>query len=110
MHLGGRKLGIIASENAREIFLQRGAERFADGGLVPRAKLVAQKGLRVRACYMGGGTPTALNGEQLARVLDMAKRLFPGAREWTVEAGRPDLIQMAEMAEPSAGLPSAAHL
>ena len=29
---------------AREIFLQRGAERFADGGLVPRAKLVAQIG------------------------------------------------------------------
>ena len=27
-----------------EIFLQRGAERFADGGLVPRAKLVAQIG------------------------------------------------------------------
>ena len=38
----------VEKENAllavREIFLQRGAERFADGGLVPRAKLVAQIG------------------------------------------------------------------
>ena len=56
------------------------------------ADLLRRKGLKVRALYVGGGTPTALNAEQLARVLEQMGRLFPGWREWTVEAGRPDTI------------------
>ena len=47
---------------------------------------------RVRGLYVGGGTPTALSHGQLARVLDAALESFPGAREFTVEAGRPDTI------------------
>ena len=50
------------------------------------------KGMKVRAAYMGGGTPTALTAPQLSWLLGEAQRLFPGAREWTVEAGRPDTI------------------
>lgn len=56
------------------------------------ASLMNDLGYKIRAAYMGGGTPTSLNAAQLASLLDEALRLFPGAREWTVEAGRPDTI------------------
>jgi len=56
------------------------------------ARLMKERGLTLRAAYMGGGTPTALNARQLDRVLSAAQECFPGAREWTVEAGRPDTI------------------
>ena len=56
------------------------------------AALMKEKGLKIRSAYMGGGTPTALNAQQLDRVLSAAQLHFPGAREWTVEAGRPDTI------------------
>lgn len=46
----------------------------------------------VRSLYIGGGTPTALPRQSLARVIDEALRLYPGAVEFTVEAGRPDTI------------------
>ena len=54
---------------------------------------------RVRGLYIGGGTPTALTRDQLARVIDCALECFPGAQEFTVEAGRPDTIDrdMLEM-------------
>lgn len=61
------------------------------------AQITEELGLRLRAGYMGGGTPTALTASQMARVLDEALRLFPGAREWTVEAGRPDTIDRAKL-------------
>lgn len=56
------------------------------------ANLMNERGLKIRAAYMGGGTPTALTANQLNRVLSAAQECFPGAREWTVEAGRPDTI------------------
>jgi len=56
------------------------------------AALMDELGLKLRAAYMGGGTPTALTAGQLDGLLREAARLFPGAREWTVEAGRPDTI------------------
>lgn len=49
-------------------------------------------GRRVRALYVGGGTPTALCEASLERVLMRAAQLAQGAREFTVEAGRPDTI------------------
>lgn len=61
------------------------------------AALMAERGLKLRAAYMGGGTPTALSADQLASLLDEALRLFPGAREWTVEAGRPDTIDRGKL-------------
>ncbi|MBR3928679.1 MAG: coproporphyrinogen dehydrogenase HemZ [Clostridia bacterium] len=48
--------------------------------------------LRLRAGYMGGGTPTSLSADQLDRILKEAMHHFPDAVEWTVEAGRPDTI------------------
>ena len=45
--------------------------------------------------YMGGGTPTSLNAEQMDRLLCVLEENFDlsAAREFTIEAGRPDSIQ-----------------
>ena len=56
------------------------------------AELMKEAGCTVRSAYMGGGTPTSISAEQLKRILETAQRCFPGAVEWTVEAGRPDTI------------------
>ncbi len=49
-------------------------------------------GRRVRALYVGGGTPTALSAGSLKAVLERAAELAKEADEFTVEAGRPDTI------------------
>ena len=54
--------------------------------------LMEEKGMRLRAGYVGGGTPTAIPCDDLRRILEAAQRAFPDAVEWTVEAGRPDTI------------------
>ena len=56
------------------------------------ARLLEESGLRLRALYVGGGTPSALSEDDFARLMDETMRLFPNAREYTVEAGRPDTI------------------
>lgn len=55
-------------------------------------KLIGETGRKLRAVYVGGGTPTSLNEGQFARLLDTMMRLYPGAMEYTVEAGRPDTL------------------
>ena len=55
-------------------------------------ELIKEKGLRPRAFYMGGGTPTSLSAEMLDRVLSAAQSFIDAACEVTVEAGRPDTI------------------
>ena len=56
--------------------------------------LARSLGLRLETVYMGGGTPTTLSSEQLRAVLGEVRRSFElsTAREFTVEAGRPDTI------------------
>ncbi len=61
------------------------------------AQLMARAGLKVRAAYMGGGTPTAIPCADLERILAAARTHFPGAVEWTVEAGRPDTIDREKL-------------
>lgn len=56
------------------------------------ADILARSGRKLRAVYVGGGTPTALNADQLQRLTHMLMKLFPGAVEYTVEAGRPDTL------------------
>lgn len=46
----------------------------------------------VRAVYIGGGTPTALDDPAFAKLLRAVREHFPNPREFTVEAGRPDTI------------------
>ena len=58
------------------------------------AEAVRETGLRVVSIYMGGGTPTTLNPEQLDRLLNQTESEFDlsALRECTVEAGRPDTV------------------
>ena len=58
------------------------------------AALVREAGKRVQSVYIGGGTPTTLSEQQLARLLDTLEQNFDFSRlrEYTVEAGRPDTI------------------
>lgn len=59
--------------------------------------LMEEKGMRLRAGYIGGGTPTAIPCGDLKRILEAAQSAFPGAVEWTVEAGRPDTIDAQKL-------------
>lgn len=63
-------------------------------------ELVRARGLRVRAFYMGGGTPTTLTAQQLDRVLTAFEESFDTTPcgEITVEAGRPDTITAEKLA------------
>ena len=60
--------------------------------------MIPASGRKLRAVYVGGGTPTSLNEDQLRRLLDRMMQLFPGAMEYTVEAGRPDTITPGKLA------------
>ena len=59
--------------------------------------LMLERGMKLRAGYIGGGTPTAIPCDDLRRILDAAQNAFPGAVEWTVEAGRPDTIDAEKL-------------
>lgn len=58
-------------------------------------------GSQVRALYIGGGTPTALNATQLDRLCQAIHDLdlpFTAQPELTIEAGRPDTIDPEKLA------------
>ena len=55
-------------------------------------EMMDKKELHLRALYIGGGTPSALNESDFDRLICETRRLFPKADEYTVEAGRPDTI------------------
>lgn len=61
--------------------------------------LVKKLDLRLETVYMGGGTPTTLSANQLERVLGTVGDSFDlsTCREFTVEAGRPDTIDMQKL-------------
>ena len=56
------------------------------------AEIMRQSGRRLRALYVGGGTPTSLPDGSFARLMEETMLCFPGAVEYTVEAGRPDTL------------------
>ena len=60
-------------------------------------KLLAESGRRLRAVYVGGGTPTALPEDAFEELMALMASCFPGAREYTVEAGRPDSLNRARL-------------
>jgi len=62
------------------------------------AELIEKNGLALRALYVGGGTPTALSAMSLQKLLSQLRARFPGAPEWTVEAGHPDTIDLDKLA------------
>ncbi len=55
---------------------------------------VKECGYDIESIYIGGGTPTTLDGPQLAALLERIKDSFDTRtlKEFTVEAGRPDTI------------------
>ena len=56
------------------------------------AEILRRSGRTLRALYVGGGTPTALPENDFRRLMALIAECFPGALEYTVEAGRPDTI------------------
>ena len=56
------------------------------------AGILKDCGRQLRALYVGGGTPTALPLDAFERLLEETLTCFPGAMEYTVEAGRPDTL------------------
>lgn len=58
------------------------------------AKIINQLNLKLETVYIGGGTPTTLNAQQMKKLLAVINQNFPMncCREFTVEAGRPDTV------------------
>lgn len=58
------------------------------------AEIAARLGLKPDTVYFGGGTPTVLSAEQLARIMRAVADGFDmsAVKEYTVEAGRPDTV------------------
>lgn len=58
------------------------------------SRMMQRKGRRLETIYIGGGTPTTLEPEQLERLFSsLGEHLgYEGLAEFTVEAGRPDSI------------------
>ena len=67
--------------------------------IVATGKLLANSPKRVRTIYIGGGTPTTLSSEQMARLLDAVRDNFDLSRclEFTVEGGRPDTLDATKL-------------
>ena len=57
-------------------------------------RLLKESGRRVRSIYIGGGTPTTLTSQQMAKLLHTIRESFDLSRclEFTVEGGRPDTL------------------
>lgn len=52
--------------------------------------IIKSNGYKLRAVYVGGGTPTSLNADDFKLIIESLKGIE--ALEFTVEAGRPDTI------------------
>ena len=62
-------------------------------------KLLANSGRHIRTIYIGGGTPTTLDCDQMAKLLDRIYEAFDLSRciEFTVEGGRPDTLSAEKL-------------
>lgn len=63
------------------------------------AEITATLGLTLSGVYIGGGTPTTLTAEQLSVLCGAIRQRFDFSRctEFTVEAGRPDTIDLEKL-------------
>lgn len=63
------------------------------------AKIIAENNLNIVSVYFGGGTPTILSANHLTKIIDECKMSFklPDLKEFTVEAGRPDTLDMEKL-------------
>jgi len=67
--------------------------------LAHTGKLLENSGKTIRTIYIGGGTPTTLSSDQMARLLDTIYATFDMSRciEFTVEGGRPDTLDAEKL-------------
>jgi len=80
---------VAGSEEIREYLSNLGKEIDYTGQLYKRDKK------EVESIYIGGGTPTTLEADQLTKLITELSEAFdikPSEIEFTVEAGRPDTI------------------
>lgn len=58
------------------------------------ARIASDLNLKLETVYIGGGTPTTLNAQQLTKLISVINQSFPmeQCKEFTVEAGRPDTV------------------
>ena len=63
------------------------------------ASMAGKAGMHAESIYLGGGTPTSLEAEQIDRLLSHIEKGFMGplTKEATIEAGRPDTITEAKL-------------
>ena len=59
--------------------------------------LIKELGLRIATVYIGGGTPTVLNENELKLLLEAINPYIDGIDEFTLEAGRPDTITAGKL-------------
>ncbi len=90
-------------------FVSESVERF--GALLPpyldclireiehTGRLLRDAGRSIRTLYIGGGTPTTLCSQQMARLLAAIRDNFDLSRclEFTVEGGRPDTLDLEKL-------------
>ncbi len=62
-------------------------------------RLLKESGWVIRSLYMGGGTPTTLNSQQMKRLMDGINTHFDLSQclEFTVEGGRPDTLDLEKL-------------
>ncbi len=63
-------------------------------------QIAAKKNLNLKTVYVGGGTPSVLNEQQLEKLCEAIERLFNPKKclEYTFEAGRADTITKQKLA------------
>lgn len=62
--------------------------------------MIREHGTQIESVYVGGGTPTTLNEEQLRQLIEAVRDEMgtdPSSIEFTVEAGRPDTITAGKL-------------
>ena len=68
-------------------------------------EMMKERGKYAESLYIGGGTPTTLDAKQLEELIDECRGAFDFSRlkEFTVEAGRPDTIDLDKLTVLKAG-------
>ncbi len=67
--------------------------------LILTAQIAGELGLKPQTIYIGGGTPTTLSVAQLAHLMETIQQHFnlSALAEYTVEAGRPDTVDIHKL-------------
>lgn len=81
---------------SEEIGKTKYAEEYKDA-LVKEITALSGKTEKVRSVYVGGGTPVCLTDEHFSEILSAVNKVVKSGIEFTVEAGRPDVINKEKL-------------